>query len=221
MDGQGSARLVQMSEVRCVAARHRAQLSGARLFVGVCAFAVSLIAVWFSSSPSANALTPDFRPIADAPLPFTFTPNPSPRPIANVAFEDGKGQKRTLADFRGKLVLLNLWATWCSSCRAEMPTLERLQSRLGGTDFEVVALSIDRGGQAVVKRFYDEISVRRLAIYVDTIAEAGNKLGVIGLRTTLLIDREGREIGRVIGPAEWDRPEVIETIRRYLPPRKM
>ena len=100
-----------------------------------------------------------------------------------------------------------------------MPTLDRLQSQLGGADFEVVALSIDRGGQAVIKSFFDEIGVQRLAIYVDATAEAGTKLGILGVPTTLLLDPAGREIGRVTGPAEWDGPEVIDTIRRYLPPR--
>jgi thiol-disulfide isomerase/thioredoxin len=148
-----------------------------------------------------------------------FTAYASPRPIAAVEFEDGQGRKRALVDFRGKVVLLNLWATWCGPCRKEMPTLDRLQSQLGGADFEVVALSIDRGGQAVVKSFFDEIGVQRLAIYVDATAEAGTKLGILGVPTTLLLDGAGREIGRVTGPAEWDSPEVIETIRRYLPPR--
>jgi len=103
---------------------------------------------------------------------------------------------------------------------ALLPLLIFVGTRLGGTDFEVVALSIDRDGQAVVKRFFDEIKVHALAIYVDTSAQATTKLGVIGVPTTLLIDPQGREIGRVTGPAEWDAPEVIDTIRRYLPQGK-
>jgi thiol-disulfide isomerase/thioredoxin len=178
-----------------------------------------LFGIWVSLGPHTTALLPDVRPLADAERKFTFIPHSSPRPIANVEFEDGNGGKRTLADFRGKVVLLNLWATWCGPCRKEMPTLDRLQSLVGSKDFEVVALSIDRGGQAAVKSFFDEIGVQRLTIYVDASAEAGSKLGIIGVPTTMLIDREGREIARYVGPAEWDRPEVIETIRRYLPPR--
>ncbi len=189
-------------------------------FLGVIVFAASLIGVWFSLGPRATSLMPDVRPVAAASRQFKFIPFSSSRPVANVEFQDGKGQKRTLADFRGKVVLLNIWATWCGPCRQEMPALDRLQSRLGSADFEVVALSIDRGGQAVVKSFFDEINVQRLAIYVDATAEAGNKLEILGVPTTLLLDATGREIGRLTGPVEWDSAEVIDMIRRYLPPRK-
>ena len=187
--------------------------------LGLLLLALSIVGVWVSLGPSGSALVPEVRSAADAQRKFLFIPYASPRPIANVEFEDSQGRKRTLPDFRGKVVLLNLWATWCGPCRKEMPTLDRLQSQLGGADFEVVALSIDRGGQAVIKSFFDEIGVQRLAIYVDATAEAGTKLGILGVPTTLLLDPAGREIGRVTGPAEWDSPEVIDTIRRYLPPR--
>jgi hypothetical protein len=100
-----------------------------------------------------------------------------------------------------------------------MPTLDRLESLLGGNDFEVVALSIDRGGQAAVKNFFDEIDAQQLAIYVDATAQAGTRLGIIGVPATLLLDPAGHEIGRITGPAEWDSLEVIEAIRYYLSPR--
>jgi len=150
---------------------------------------------------------------------FAFQPYAAPRPVPNVVFEDAQGRQRTIADFRGKLVLLNIWATWCPPCRKEMPTLDRLQKRLGGPGFEVVALSIDRDGASVVKRFFDEIGVGALSIYVDRTAQVGGDLGIVGLPTTLLIDRDGREIGRVIGPAEWDSPEVMSLIRGYIEPK--
>ena len=202
-------------------AKRYALLRGAGLVVlGGAVVAASIIGVGFSLRPSATATMADVRPVVEVERAFTLTPYTSPRPIANVTFQDGSGRKRTLADFRGKVVLLNIWATWCGPCRKEMPTLDRLQSRLGSAEFEVVALSIDRGGQAVVKSFYDEIDVRALAIYVDATTEAQAKLGIVGVPTTLLIDQEGRELARYTGPAEWDRPEVIDTIRRYLPRRK-
>ncbi|HEX9274794.1 MAG TPA: TlpA disulfide reductase family protein [Casimicrobiaceae bacterium] len=182
--------------------------------LGVLVLAASIVGVWYAQRPPENAPQVDTSPVALAQLAL------SPRPVANVEFEDGQGRKRTLADFRGKVVLLNIWATWCVPCRTEMPTLDRLQSRLGSENFEVVALSIDRGGQPAVRSFYDEIDVRALPIYVDATTEALAKLGVIGVPTTLLIDREGREVARYTGPAQWDRPEVIATIERYLPARK-
>lgn len=188
--------------------------------LGLLLLALSIVGVWLALGPSGSSLMPDVRSATEAQKKFMLTPYASPRPIAAVEFEDGQGRKGTLVDFRGKVVLLNLWATWCGPCRKEMPTLDRLQQRLGSADFEVVALSIDRGGQAVVKSFFDEIDVRALAIYVDATAEAGTKLGILGVPTTLLLDRTGREIGRVTGPAEWDSPEVIEMIQRFLPVRQ-
>ena len=188
--------------------------------LGLLLTALAIVGVWVSLGPSGSELTPAVRSAADARKKTVLTPYASPRPVANVDFEDGQGRQRTLADFRGKVVLLNIWATWCGPCRKEMPTLDRLQQRLGSADFEVVALSIDRGGQAVVKSFYDEIDVRALAIYVDTTAEASAKLRIVGVPTTLLLDRTGQEIGRVTGPAEWDSREVVETIQRFLPARQ-
>jgi len=188
--------------------------------LGLLLLALAIVGVWVSLGPSGSALMPEIRSAVEAQKKFTITPYASPRPVAAVEFEDGQGRKRTLADFRGKVVLLNVWATWCGPCRKEMPTLDRLQQRLGSPIFEVVALSIDRGGQAVVKSFFDDIGVQALAIYVDATAEGGTKLGIVGVPTTLLLDRTGREIGRVTGPAEWDRAEVVGMIQRFLPARQ-
>ena len=143
-------------------------------------------------------------------------PHGEPRPLKSFKFIDGDLKAASLADFRGKIVLLNIWATWCGPCRAEMPTLERLQQNLGGPDFEVVALSIDQEGVPVVKKFYEELGIKALRIFVDPTMRAPLELNAIGVPTTLLVDREGREIGRHAGPAEWDSPEVIATIRDYL-----
>jgi len=136
-----------------------------------------------------------------------FIVHEASKPIAEIQFEDAEGRPRSLADFHGKIVLLNIWATWCVPCRKEMPTLDRLHAALGGPDFEVVALSIDRSTDAIQK-FFAEISIQKLAIYRDSSAKATRQLGAVGLPTTLLIDREGLEIGRLIGPAEWDAPEI-------------
>jgi len=151
-------------------------------------------------------------PIAAAQEPTrNFIIHDAPKPIAAIQFEDTDGRSRSLSDFRGKVVLLNIWATWCTPCRREMPTLDRLQTALGGADFEVVALSIDRRMDAV-RKFFAEIGIQRLAMYLDSLAKATRQLGAVGLPTTLLIDREGREIARLIGPAEWDSPEIAALI---------
>ena len=145
-----------------------------------------------------------------------FAINSQPRVLPTIRFTDAKERAMTLQDFRGKFVLLNVWATWCVPCRKEMPTLDRLQARLGSPDFEVVALSIDRGGPFVVSTFYSEIGIRALRIYVDKTGDAATDLGVVAIPVTLLIDRESREIGRKIGPAEWDSLEVVTLIQGYL-----
>jgi thiol-disulfide isomerase/thioredoxin len=136
-----------------------------------------------------------------------------PLALPDIAFEDGERHPRTLKDFEGRIVLLNVWATWCAPCRKETPTLDRLQAALGGKDFEVVALSVDRGGVETVKKFYADLGVRHLAIEVDPSTKANPALGVFGLPATLVIDREGREVGRFVGAAEWDAPETISFLR--------
>jgi thiol-disulfide isomerase/thioredoxin len=147
---------------------------------------------------------------------------PEPKPLDAVSFVDGEGKPLSLADFRGKVVLLNLWATWCVPCRQEMPTLDRLQAKLGGDDFQVVALSLDQGGLQVVRDFYREIGIQHLQIYLDEQMQTIQSLGAFGLPVTLLLDREGRELGRKAGAAEWDSPEVIEFVQEVIAttPRK-
>jgi thiol-disulfide isomerase/thioredoxin len=137
----------------------------------------------------------------------------TPEPLAAVRFVDEAAKDLTLDDWKGRVVLLNIWATWCAPCRKEMPQLERLQAELGSAEFEVVALSVDRGGVAASKRFLDQIKVEKLKPYTDASGRAGPALKAIGMPTTLLIDREGREIGRLIGPAEWDGEDAKRLIR--------
>ncbi len=151
-------------------------------------------------------------PIAAAQEPSrNFIIHEAPKTVVAIQFEDADGRARSLSDFRGKIVLLNIWATWCVPCRKEMPTLDRVQTALGGADFEVVALSIDRGMDAV-RKFFAEIGIQKLAMYLDSSAKATRQLGAVGLPTTLLIDREGRETARLIGPAEWDSPDIAAFI---------
>ena len=148
---------------------------------------------------------------------FTFFDKP--RPVPEVRFTDGGGRDLSLDRFRGKVVLLNLWATWCAPCRREMPGLDRLQARLGGDDFEVLALAVDRGGAAKVKTFLDDLGIERLGLYVDSSTRALRALGAYGLPTTLLIDRAGNEVMRVVGPTEWDVAEIVDLVRHLIDSR--
>ena len=169
------------------------------------------LAVAVALPPLAVSIQP-----AGAQAPAGFTVHESPRPLPKIQFENGQGEAMSLADFRGKVVLLNSWATWCAPCRREMPTLERLQAELGGPEFEVVALSLDRKGLPAVKEFYEELGLQELATYVDESGAAQRALSVLGLPTTLLLDRDGNEIGRLLGPTEWDSPEMVSFIRGYV-----
>jgi len=145
-----------------------------------------------------------------------FSEPATPKPVPDIRLQDEAGRQLTLADFRGRTILLNVWATWCTPCREEMPALDRLQAKLGSPKFEVVALSIDREGAAVVRKFFTELGVRQLKLYVDPSGEAAGRLATVGIPTTLLIDRDGREIGRRVGPAKWDGSAEVEAIRRRI-----
>lgn len=143
-------------------------------------------------------------------------PAQAPAELATFPFETADGQNLTLEAFAGRAVLLNVWATWCPPCRKEMPSLDRLQSLKGGPDFEVVALSIDKGGSGQVKPFFDEIGIMRLQMYLDPPGLSMQALKIVGLPTTLLIGKDGRELARWVGPKEWDEPETIKEIEALL-----
>lgn len=137
-----------------------------------------------------------------------MTLHDAPRPLPEITFADDAGESLTLKSYRGKVVLLNIWATWCAPCRTEMPTLDRLQSRLGSDRFEVVALSIDRAGVGVVRKFYDETSIKHLKLVIDQSGRTMQALNLLGLPTTILVGPSGVELARHVGPAEWDLPEM-------------
>jgi len=147
-------------------------------------------------------------------LPFQL--HSAPLKLPQLSFEDGAGHRRTLAEFRGRYVLLNVWATWCVPCREEMPALARLQHKLGGPRFEVIALSVDSGGVEAVKGFFAEYHVDSLAVYTDRSLQVNSALRVVGVPTTVLVDREGREIARHVGPAQWDSAQTVEGLRRII-----
>jgi thiol-disulfide isomerase/thioredoxin len=146
-------------------------------------------------------------------LAFNFAPT-EPAPAPEVTFLDAEGEELSLADFAGKVVVLNLWATWCAPCREEMPSLDRLQAEHGGEDLQVVALSLDRGESLdKIRRFYDEVGIEHLALYRDPKATVSRAFRAPGLPTTIVIDAEGREVGRVLGGAEWDSEEAIALLK--------
>lgn len=144
----------------------------------------------------------------------------TPFSAANLAFKDSAGHARTLADWRGRTVLLNLWATWCAPCRREMPALDALQVRLGGPNFEVVAVNIDTRDPEKPLAFLKEIGVSHLAYYSDDSAEVFEDLKTagkaFGMPTTLLVNREGCEIADMAGPAEWASDDGVKLVGAVL-----
>ena len=141
-----------------------------------------------------------------------FLVKPERPPAAELTFFDEQGKPHSLKEWKGQVVLVNLWASWCGPCRKEMPSLEALQRRFGSKDFEVVAISLDRGGVKVAKQFLEETQSRLLRLYVDPSAKAIENLRAIGLPVSVLIDRDGKEIGRLLGPADWSSPEALQLI---------
>ena len=146
----------------------------------------------------------------------TFVFRKTPEPLPDISFVDASGTARTQADLKGRVVLLNLWATWCGPCLKEMPALDRLQKDLGSDKFEVVALSVDRAGPEAAKKFLAKIGVQNLKLYADGSAKAAITLKAVGMPTTLLLNARGEEVGRLIGPAEWDSADAKRLIGAVL-----
>ncbi len=163
------------------------------LLVAVAGFSL----YWFQAPP---------RKVSDAAPASSmaaFIKHPQPKDIAAFSFADGAGVTKDLSQWKGKVVLLNLWATWCAPCRKEMPELSKLQKLLGSADFEVLALSEDLKGAEASAAFLKESGADNLALYIDPKATALAALQSVGLPTTVLIGRDGKEIGRLLGPADW------------------
>ncbi len=142
-----------------------------------------------------------------------FSPLATPRPAPDVTLAALSGGTQSLAALRGRVVLVNFWATWCAPCVKEMPSLLRLQTARG--DIAVLAVSEDRRGAALVEPFIAKHGLEKLPIYLDPENSVGHAFGIDGLPTTALIDREGRIVGRLEGAAQWDSADMLKLIRRY------
>ena len=145
-----------------------------------------------------------------------FSPIDPPEQIAAPNFQDKMGQPVNLDSFKGKVVVLNFWATWCPPCIAEMPALDKLQSELGGKDFAVVAVSTDRQGIKKSAPFYRRAGITHLDLYNDARGGMLDAFQGHALPITILIDRDGKVVGRMEGPAQWDSPEAKALIAHYL-----
>jgi thiol-disulfide isomerase/thioredoxin len=156
-----------------------------------------LIVLFVSGATAANAGRGEISLLAE------------PKKLPEIVFYDESNNPVALDKWQGKVVLLNIWATWCPPCVKEMPTLDRLQKSLGGDFFQVLVLSVDEAGIEAVKKFFARTKVKNLDIHMDPGFKAAGALNALGLPTTILIDVKGREMGRLVGDAEWDAPEMI------------
>jgi thiol-disulfide isomerase/thioredoxin len=189
-------------------------------------------AVYGLNGPARNAAgDPACRPAVEIARKITplvhgevaaLTMASAPLRLPDLAFQDAEGKPRKLSDWRGKTVLVNLWATWCVPCRKEMPALEGLQTKLGGANFEVVAINIDTRDPEKPRNFLKEANLTRLDYFSDQKAKVFQDLKQIGralgMPTSVLVDSQGCEIGTIAGPAEWGSDDAIKLIKAAVQP---
>ena len=164
------------------------------------------------TTQAASATNGGYKDFAKGPLAAFLVKADRPA-VPNLSFKDAMGGALTLDKWKGRVVLVNLWATWCAPCRKEMPTLADLQKQLGSRDFEVVAVSVDRKGIAASSAYLKETGADTLGLYVDETTKSLDDLQGLGLPLTVLVDRKGREIGRLLGPAEWNSAEAMALMK--------
>jgi len=156
----------------------------------------------------------DGPPISGSVQNFVVFENPVPAP--QIPLSARAGGEQTLGDYRGKIVVVNFWATWCGPCVREMPTLARLQEKFAGDDFAMVLVSQDRGGWKVIDRFMTKLKLEFPNSLLDDRLKLSRAMQVNSLPVVAILDRQGNEVGRVSGGAEWDAPEAFALVEYYL-----
>ena len=169
----------------------------------------------------AVALSKKLAPLAQGEV-AALTMATAPMKLPDLAFEDANGKPKKLSDWRGRTVRLNLWATWCVPCRKEMPALDRLKAKLGGPDFEVVAVNIDTRDPDKPRNFLKDANLTRLGFFSDDKAKVFQDLKsvgrALGMPTSVLVDGKGCEIATIAGPAEWASDDAVKLISAALKP---
>jgi thiol-disulfide isomerase/thioredoxin len=151
-----------------------------------------------------------------APTLGRFMPTEPGVPVPELPFTDGSGESITINAFRGRVVLINFWATWCAPCIEEMPALDRLQAKFKPEEFEIVAIALDRQGERVVRPFFDKLRLERMKLYLDASNISSRLMSVSAMPTSILVAKDGAELGRVLGPAKWDGREFERLVRRAI-----
>ena len=214
-----------MPEEKPVGVGRRKLVLGTAFIAALLLFAGVYVTLWpqrngqdLSACAGAAEQAAALKPLATGAV-AAVALSSAPKPVPEIFFVDGEGAPRKLSEWRGRTVLLNLWATWCVPCKREMPELDRLQADQGGEGFEVVAINLDRAGPGLGKDFYSEIALGNLGYYHDPEGRIFRDLKALGMPTTLLIDQEGCELGRIAGPADWAAPEAQALVKAASAPR--
>lgn len=194
-------------------------LSGLAIGASLC---LVLAAVYVTQAPLGNARAGDsaqtiaaIGPLAKGEV-AAFVVADEAKPAPDISFVSRDGTRVSLADWKGRTVLLNLWATWCTPCKREMPELDALQKELGSDAFEVVAVNVDRGGPAKGEKFYADTKLEALKYYHDDTSKVFRQVRGIGMPVTLLVDANGMEVGRLNGPAVWHSDDAVALIKAAL-----
>jgi thiol-disulfide isomerase/thioredoxin len=177
---------------------------------------LAAVALPATATPSLAGVKPEMA--KGAMERFKLAAQPKPLPDLEIQNADDKPMK--LSDFKGKVVLLNFWATWCTPCVKEMPSLDRLQAAFPKDKFLIVALSIDGPTRPKVAPFYKDQKLANLGIYFDKGRKTMQGLDVTLLPTSILVDASGRELGRIEGDADWDMPESIALMKAAMDKNK-
>ena len=177
-------------------------------------FAALVLVMWAPLCPQTSANADSGPPIEGQIQ--NFEPLAAPLPLPDVTVLTQKDGPITLDRFKGKFVLLNFWATWCGPCIRELPSLERLNTELGGEKAQVVLISQDRGGFKQTDRFLRKLKVDFPDNFIDEQLKFSRAIGVVSLPTTILIGPDGMKVGRLVGSAEWDSPEALALINWYI-----
>lgn len=181
--------------------------------------ALTALAAALLTAAPALALSPEGRAAVEAAQTGQMTRlllRDAPVPPYETAFADAEGDSVTLGDFAGRVVFVNFWATWCAPCLKEMPAIDRLAEAMEGEDFAVVTISTDRGSPDRPRGWFEANGIDTLRLYHDPAGALPREAGVAGLPMTLLLDRQGREVARFLGDAEWDSPEAMAVIEAVI-----
>ena len=186
--------------------------------LGLMIAALALAVFYMRETPSGkgSGVNDMAMPAGDG-LPADLVVHPMPKSLPEINFTNASGETVKLADYQGKVVVLNLWATWCAPCREEMPSLDALQVHFKDAPVIVLALSLDRSKAESPQAFLADLGVETLVFGHDPKSRSARALGAFGLPTTIIIDREGREVARLLGEAEWHSAAVKDFISGYLP----